>query len=229
MRKFRYRVTPDAPNLMSPEFDFRATDVENRQLPKDAGIFFIQKVPSRRMAPLRCGCAPARNIRLSLFPHALTRGFSLVEVVLALAVIAFALVGIMGLFPVAMKSAQESQRETRATLIAQQIFADLRISAGTNRFVHSGATGVSTSALSLAANGNLYLAFDASGVPLASISHAAFTNSYLVSDALFLASILVETNTGISNLTRIQATVETPSSAPSSARARYTFVTLMNY
>jgi type II secretory pathway pseudopilin PulG len=53
--------------------------------------------------------------------------FSLIEIVLALGIISFALVGIMGLFPVAMKSAQESQRETRSAHIAQQIFSDLAL------------------------------------------------------------------------------------------------------
>ncbi len=156
-------------------------------------------------------------------------GFSLIEVVLALGVIAFALVGIMGLFPVAMKSAQESQRETRATLIAQQIFSDLRVSAGTNRFVISGATANDTNSLSLASDGNLYLAFGTNGSPITSVNAAAFTNSYPDLTASYLANISVDTNTGTSNLSRVQTTIETPASAPSAARAKYTFVTLMNY
>ena len=155
--------------------------------------------------------------------------FSLIEVVLALGVIAFALVGIMGLFPVAMKSAQESQRETRATLIAQQIFSDLRVSAGTNRFVISGPTASTTNGLSLSSDGNLYLAFGTNGSPLASVTTSDFTNSYPDLTASFLANISVDTNTGTSNLSRVQTTIETPAAAPSTSRAKYTFVTLMNY
>ena len=148
---------------------------------------------------------------------------------MALGVISFAIVGIMGLFTVAMKSAQESQRETRATLAAEQIFSDLRTAAGTNRFVISGPSAANTSAISLAVNTNLYLVFDTNGVPIASVPAAIFSNSYTASFALFLASIAVDTNTGIPNLSRVQATIEAPAAAPSANRSKFTFVTLMNY
>jgi type II secretory pathway pseudopilin PulG len=153
----------------------------------------------------------------------------LIEVVLALGVIAFALVGIMGLFPVAMKSAQESQRETRATLIAQQIFSDLRVASGTNRFVTSGPSVSNTNGLSLASAGNLYLAYNTNGVPLAAIAASDFTNSYGDVSTSFVANVTVDPNTGTSNLSRIQATIEAPAAAPSANRTKYTFVTLMNY
>ena len=148
---------------------------------------------------------------------------------LALGVIAFAQVGIMGLFPVAMKSAQESQRETRATLIAQQIFSDLRVASGTNRFVISGPSVNMTNGLSLASAGNLYLAYNTNGSPLASITSSDFTNSYGDLSASFLADVAVDPNTGTANLSRVQTTIETPAAAPSANRSKYTFVTLMNY
>jgi type II secretory pathway pseudopilin PulG len=149
--------------------------------------------------------------------------------VLALGVIAFALVGIMGLFPVAMKTAQESQRETRATLIAQQIFSDLRVASGTNRFVISGPSVSNTNGLSLANATNLYLAYDTNGSPMASISASDFFNSYGDVSASLLANVTVDTNTGTSNLSRVQATIEAPAAVPSANRTKYTFVTLMNY
>ena len=42
----------------------------------------------------------------------------MVEIVLAIGIISFALVGILGLIPAAMDSAIKSQRETQATCIA---------------------------------------------------------------------------------------------------------------
>jgi type II secretory pathway pseudopilin PulG len=57
--------------------------------------------------------------------------FSLIEIVLALGIIAFALIGILGLFPVAVKAAAESQQQTQATLIARSIFDQLEATAGT--------------------------------------------------------------------------------------------------
>jgi uncharacterized protein (TIGR02598 family) len=55
-----------------------------------------------------------------------TKGFSLVEIVLALGVISFALVAIIGLLPIGLASGRASIQETRANLLAQQIFATLR-------------------------------------------------------------------------------------------------------
>jgi len=154
------------------------------------------------------------------------RGFSLIEIVLALGVIAFALVGIMGLFPVAMKSAQESMRETRATHIAQQIFSDLRTGTGTNRFLIVGSSPTSTSPLSLANNGaSVVVAFDDKAV--ATGTNASFSNA--VPDASFLANVTVQTNTGLPNLSQVEAAIEAPAAAASANRSRYTFVTLINY
>jgi uncharacterized protein (TIGR02598 family) len=52
-------------------------------------------------------------------------GFSLIEIVLAIGIISFALVGILGLFPVAVNAAANSQNETQAALIARSIFDQL--------------------------------------------------------------------------------------------------------
>jgi type II secretory pathway pseudopilin PulG len=51
--------------------------------------------------------------------------FSLIEIILALGIISFALVGILGLFPVAIDAAADSQHETQAALIARSIFDQL--------------------------------------------------------------------------------------------------------
>lgn len=52
--------------------------------------------------------------------------FSLIEIILAIAVIAFALTAILGMFPVAVSAATDSQRETQAALIARSIFDQLQ-------------------------------------------------------------------------------------------------------
>jgi type II secretory pathway pseudopilin PulG len=51
--------------------------------------------------------------------------FSLVEVVLALGVISFAIVAILGVFPVGLGTSRSAQDETRAPQIAQTFFATL--------------------------------------------------------------------------------------------------------
>jgi uncharacterized protein (TIGR02598 family) len=148
--------------------------------------------------------------------------FSLIEIVLALAVISFALVGIMGLFPAAMKSAKESQEETRATHIAQQIFDDLVTLSGTNGFLAIGTNIVesgSRQTVSLTTSGTYLVSYDAAGRPV---------GGGAVSGAAFLATIGITTNTPASGLSRVQATIQTPPTAANALRSSYTFVTVLN-
>src|SRR5437763_9606573 len=51
------------------------------------------------------------------------QAFSLVEVVLALGVVSFAIVAILGLIPTGLQTSHSSQDETRAAQIAQSILA----------------------------------------------------------------------------------------------------------
>ena len=51
--------------------------------------------------------------------------FSLVEVVLALGVIGFAIVAIIGVIPIGLHTSHSSQDETRAAQVAQAIFSSL--------------------------------------------------------------------------------------------------------
>ncbi len=57
-------------------------------------------------------------------------GFSLVEVTVAIGIFAFVIVGILGLIPTALKLRAESSQETRAVMIAQEIFSSLSASGG---------------------------------------------------------------------------------------------------
>ena len=154
-----------------------------------------------------------------LCPSHSVKAFSLIEIVLALGIIAFALVGIMGLFPVAMKSAQESQRETRATHIAQQIFSDLRTGSPTNLLI-----GVASNLLpantALSNSWSNTISFDVNGSLLGSGQNA---------NAIFLAQVSGTPNTPSPGLSRVQVDVEAPAVAATTNRSRYTFVTLMNY
>jgi type II secretory pathway pseudopilin PulG len=51
--------------------------------------------------------------------------FSLVEVVVALGVVGFAIVAILGVLPIGLQTSHSSQDETRAAQIAQTLFASL--------------------------------------------------------------------------------------------------------
>lgn len=71
-------------------------------------------------------CSPlARECFRSWRRLQLIFGFSLVEVVLALGVISFAIVAILGVLPVGLQTGHSAQDETRAAQIAQAILASI--------------------------------------------------------------------------------------------------------
>ena len=155
-------------------------------------------------------------------PHT---GFSLVEVVIALGIVSFAVLAIVGMLPMALKSAQESMRETDATLIAQRIFAELKTGSGANRTLTISPKGI-PQPLALSANSTNNLAFTQDGMPQAFLSS---TNSPQDAFYDFYAQISVLTNTGIANLSRVQIDIAAPAAAPAAARTTNSFTTLIGF
>ena len=139
------------------------------------------------------------------------QGFSLIEVVLALGIISFAIVGAIGLMPIAVKSAGHSMRETDATLIARGIFSAIQSGEGAVRWMPGIAGGVD-----LSVNGTNSLNFSDNG----SVANV---------QADYLVEILVETNTGTTSLSRVQVDVSYPPSAPAENRTTNSFVTLIGF
>lgn len=64
-------------------------------------------------------CSAFRSVRR-------TAGFSLVEIALALGIVGFALVGIIGAIPLAMNSGRQSIAQSRAASVANAMFANFR-------------------------------------------------------------------------------------------------------
>lgn len=158
--------------------------------------------------------------------------FSLVEIILALGVISFALVGIMGLFPVALKSATSSQRETQMGVIARSIFTDLISQNGPARKLYLGSESdpakPGTSAnLDLAQNNaTLYLGFSREGTPLSTPVNATQYDTGK-SDAGYLAKVTVTRLTPPNEkLSRVEIVVGSPGVAAASRRETKSFVTM---
>lgn len=75
-------------------------------------------------------------------PIGCSRGFSLVEVTVAMGIFAFVAVGILGLLPAALKLRAESAQETRAVMIAEELFASISAAGSlTNVVVRDGPAG----------------------------------------------------------------------------------------
>lgn len=80
-----------------------------------------------------------RMTRGSRLPLLKLEGFSLIEVVLAVGVAAFALVTIMGLLPVGLSTFRSSMNTAVGSQIAQRVFGDLQVAdfnglTSTNRY-----------------------------------------------------------------------------------------------
>lgn len=157
-------------------------------------------------------------------------GFSLVEVTLALGIIAFALVGIMALFPVAMKSARESMEETKATLIARQIFADLKAGAleGQSSLVIGPNLATQTVPVDLRSASELAVGFDDEGMPAGGITAQNFENSIPADDLQFAVRVTVSPNTPDDGISRVTVLVTTPTGAALDHRTTFPFVQFLS-
>ena len=151
-------------------------------------------------------------------------GFSLVEVVIALGIVSFAVLAIVGMMPVAMKSAQDSMRQTDSTLIAQRIFSELKSGSGALRTITLSPNGTPR-ILDLSANStNNFLAFKENGTAHDYVNSAPATDAYD-----FYAQISVTTNIGASNLSSVQIDIGAPAAAPPAARTTNSFTTLIGF
>ena len=158
-------------------------------------------------------------------PSRSVKAFSLIEVLLAIGIVSFAVVAIVGMLPIALNTAKDSMLETDAASIAQRVFAELQASTGTNRPVSISAHG-DTKAIDLSLDGTNYLAFgEACEVRSSPTSEAPITES----GVSFLGVVSVSTNTGIFHLSRVEVSITSHASAPASSRKTHAFVTLMGY
>jgi len=159
-------------------------------------------------------------------------GFTLVEIVLAIGITGFALVAILGMFPVALKAAELSKRETRATLIAQNVMADLKTGSFTDTAIWTGESLTETNRripLNLGNAGAYFAAFNADGASLGitNLAGSQYTNGLPVPDAVFMTRVAVSTNAASTNLAHVLVEVSAPASGPLTNRSLYHFATLI--
>jgi uncharacterized protein (TIGR02598 family) len=140
-----------------------------------------------------------------------SRGFSLVETVLALGIVGFAVVAIVGLLPLAVQSARDSMVETDATLIARRIHSELSVGTGANRTLSM--PGENSTNIDLAMHGCTHgpVCFNQSGGLESDPARMLYTNY-----------VRVFTNTGTSNLSQISIEVASPGTTN-------IFTTLLHY
>lgn len=145
----------------------------------------------------------------------MTLAFSLVEIVLAVGIISFALVGILGMFPIALDAATRSREETQAAFIARSIYSDL---AGYPSYLSPDENTV----ISLAdPPPPITRIYDESGIVTTSSDSSGMST--------FAVAIELSANDPSPGLTRIDIEVATPGDAPASGPGRrtYSFVSVL--
>lgn len=160
---------------------------------------------------------------------AICQAFSLIEVVLAVGVISFALVAIIGLFPVAMQSALDSQRETQVAFIARSLFSELQrvddnkayitvtkpLDSGGQQRLSQGR--IEEIDLNTAGSEDFY--FDMDGKMLDGDGPTA----------VYRAEVSVNRTGQPDGLSRGNIKIFVPADAPAANQKSYEFVTLINY
>ena len=94
--------------------------------------------------------------------------FSLIEVVLALGVVAFALVAILGVFPVGLSSNRTSINDTRAAGLADAIFATIDAQSNTFSNVQCYGATLDLTSLTTTDTRTLYASYPANNQPMIS-------------------------------------------------------------
>jgi uncharacterized protein (TIGR02598 family) len=152
--------------------------------------------------------------------------FTLIEVVIALAVTTFCILILLGMLPVGVNTAQSSRRETRAAYLAEQIVGDLRSSPFTNSTIVCLTNGALAPlpSFSLATNGTCVLACDGEDNILAMSTPGFYTNGIGGTSASYLVQVTVQTN-AIPDLSSVSVEVSAPAQAALIARSRFGFQT----
>jgi type II secretory pathway pseudopilin PulG len=159
--------------------------------------------------------------------------FSLVEVVLALGIISFSVVLILGLFPVGLKSAQESRIETRASYLAGQIIDDLRSSpfnAAAILYRENGALETLPS-VDLTTSTTFALGCDDNDNVIMQVPAADYEDGSNATGVKYLAQVSIATPpadfSAFPNLAQVIVEISYPATAQKTNRTRYVFFTLI--
>lgn len=158
---------------------------------------------------------------------------------MALGIVAFAVVAILGMFPVALGAAKDSLSETHAAMIAQLIVGQLRsqpVSGATLAVAPDPATTSGSYVLNLANSQAVYAVYDENGQPVARVSQAQFAtpgaasgglNATQKAQCVYMVRFTVDADKPAVGFSQITIDVTYPGQAPAAARKTSTFVSLV--
>jgi prepilin-type N-terminal cleavage/methylation domain-containing protein len=157
-------------------------------------------------------------------------GFSLVEILIALGLFAVAVVGLLTLFPVALRSEKESGQETQAILIASGImeslsakgnYASLRIAIGMNNGLPLWEI------IQASKTTNLIIAYDASCQPMHKIPIEEAALPLTDPQVSSIVSMSLAAKSSLPGMMTAEVSVATPAAAPATGRSIRRFVCLL--
>lgn len=151
-------------------------------------------------------------------------GFSLVEICLALSIFAFSLVTIMALFPLAIKTSDESLSTGRIAEIGNSILAELRAASFSNTALM---TEAEPCRVDLSAESDAFLLLNEEGARVRAATSADFFTGSKGQEAYVVRLRTRPISTIRPRSASITLDVERPVNAPSSSRIRETFVTIV--
>lgn len=175
-------------------------------------------------------------MKRNLTGHELVRAFSLVETVVAIGIFSFVIVGILALFPTAMRQHADSARESLGVQASQQIMASVAAAtnlANVNIVTGYGSNRTTNTVNLLDAAAPLVLGFrKGSSVPIRVTNGAAWTNGTgqdpNAGEVDTLVRVLATNSALTANLYQINIDVGYPAAAPASKRDVDSFSTMVN-
>ena len=173
---------------------------------------------------------PRAPVFLLRLPALRRRAFSLVEVTLALAVFAIAIVALLALLPTAFNTSQRGRAETYAAQIGRFVLSDLRAGTFTQARVATGPDPSDVELVSFETAVTKYLLFDANGRPTSaanvSYDNGAPGGAYLVR----ITGVPTPSPTAgiVARQSAVTVSVEAPAPAKKDARTKFTFTTIIS-
>jgi prepilin-type N-terminal cleavage/methylation domain-containing protein len=148
-------------------------------------------------------------------------GFTLTEILIATGIFAFAVTGLIALFPTAQRVSREGEEEARAAMIAGDILDALDVQSSDGCF--TVATGISGGALKMEqldprTATSCCVIYGASCEPIASLEKDSVDRPVDNPQALDIATLRLEKKSSLPGLVVADLEITSPASAPASGR-----------
>lgn len=158
-------------------------------------------------------------------------GFSLLELIVALALFAIAVMSILQLLPAALKLHHDTQSAINATAIAQTIFSMLQVSAPNGILTTSSDGFINPNhsvSFSLKQNSTHDIGYDSTGQAVRLLTEEEATESLREKAITSIAHIIVTSDEAFQNIARVEVTISGTARQPERLRHHFIFCALLS-